>query len=288
MALKKLLRPSNRKVRFMVGFLLVGLFCIQCIPAGPEGTTSKVIAKGRPVEPEDTSAKLLELARTDHIALLNHCMAHYDRTVEDYTCTLMKQERIRGAWGDEQEVSVKFRQKPFSVAMKFVRNAPIGDRVIYVEGKYDNKMLVRPKSGILRMLTGGSVFREPAGAEAMKKTLRPVNLFGFRRGTLALIGVYEQAKKAGHLKESYVGTAEVAGRQTLVLERFLPPEGDYPAWRTLIYVDTEYLVPICIEGWDWAKQRNCRYVYKDIQFNVGLTDDDFLPEANGIKVPEKK
>ena len=287
MALKKLLRPTNRRTRYLVGCLLVGLFCIQCIPSGPEGPMSKVIAKGRPVEDENTSANLLELARTDHVALLKHCMANYDRTVHDYTCTLIKQEQIRGAWGKEQEVAVKFRQEPFSVAMSWQRNAPIGDRVIYVEGKYNNKMLVRPKSGLLRVLTGGSVFRQPAGAEAMKNTLRPVNLFGFRRGTIALIDVYEQARKLRHSEESFAGTAEVAGRQTLVLQRLLPPEGDYPAWKTLVYIDTEYLVPICIEGWDWAKRRNCRYIYKDIQFNVGLTDDDFLPEANGIKPPKK-
>ena len=288
MALRWLLRPTNRRIRYLVGCLLVGLFCIQCIPTGDNGAGSVVIAKGQFGNPEDALEKLVHLAKTDHIALLEHCQDHYVRSYRDYVCTLFKQERIKGALGKEQEIQVKFRQSPFSVAMEWLRNAPIGDRVLYVEGKYDDKMIVRPKSGFPQLLTGGSVRRKPDGADAMKNTLRPVNLFGFHRGMRELIKVYREAKEAGHLKQAFGEFAEVAGRRAVVLERYLPPERDYPAWKTLIYIDVDYLVPICIEGFDWEQRLSSRYVYKDIQFNVGLTEDDFLPEANGIKVAKKK
>ena len=40
MLLKRLLRPTNRGIRYLVGALLVGLLCIQCLPAGRDGQAS--------------------------------------------------------------------------------------------------------------------------------------------------------------------------------------------------------------------------------------------------------
>ncbi len=287
MALKRLLRPTNRRVRYLVGFLLVGLFCIQCIPTRQGEECDIVIAQQAAPNPVDEGQQLLQWAKSDHVALLTHCLENYARSYRDYTCKLTKHERIRGSLPRQpQEIAVKFRQEPFSVAMKWLRNAPIGDRVLYVEGKHNNRMLVRPK-GLLVLLTGGPVWRKPDGPDAMKNTLRPVTLFGFQRGMRELVKVYRQAREAGDCKEAFAGYAEVAGRNALVLERYLPAKGDYPAWKTVVYVDPEYLVPICIEGFDWDNKLSSRYVYSDLRFNVGLTDDDFLPEANDMKLPRK-
>ena len=287
MSLKQILRPSNRRVRYLVGLLLVGLFCIQCIH--PTDTTSTVaIATIRDADPKAAAQKIVDLAKTDHIALLKYCLDHYNKTCRDYTCTLIKQERISGVLGAEQEVQAKYKESPFSVAMQWTRNAPLGDRVLYVEGKNDNNMLVRPANNFLRMLAGGAVTRKPDGPEAMRNTLLPC-LFGFRKGMEDLIRVYCEARDAGHLKEAFGGFAEVAGRKTIVLERYLPAADNYPAWKTLLYIDPEFLVPVCIEGYDWDKQLSSRYVFQNIRFNTGLTDDDFLPEANDMKVaPAKK
>jgi len=286
MSLKQVLRPSNRRVRYLVGLLLVGLFCIQCISV--DTGSRVVIARGRDIDPKAVARKVVDLAKTDQIALLKYCLDHYNRTCRDYTCTLIKQERISGVLGAEQEVQVKYKESPFSVAMHWTRNAPLGDRVLYVEGKNDNNMLVRPANKFLLMLAGGAVSRKPDGPEAMRNTLRPVNLFGFRKGMEDLIKVYCEARDAGHLKEVFGGFAEVAGRKTIVLERYLPAADNYPAWKTVLYIDPEFLVPICIEGYDWDKRFSSRYVFENIRFNTGLTDDDFLPEANDMKVAPAK
>jgi hypothetical protein len=269
--------------------LLVGLFCIQCISGGVDTGSRIAIGGNQDGDPKAVAGKVVELAKTDHIALLKYCLDHYNRTYRDYTCTLVKQERINGVLGAEQEVQVKYKELPFSVAMKWTRNPPLGDRLLYVEGKFDNNMMVRPANNLLRVLTGGQVLRKPDGPEAMRSTLRPVNLFGFRRGMEELIKVYCDARDAGHLKEAFGGFAEVAGRKTLVLERYLPAAGNYPAWKTVICIDLEFLVPVCIEGHDWDKQLSSRYVFENVRFNTGLTDDDFLPEANDMKsTPAKK
>jgi hypothetical protein len=286
MTFRQWLRPTNRRIRWLVGCLLVGLFCIQCTRVVEVNHSNVVIARSQNVDGADATENVLHLAKTDPVALLEQCIDH-TRRYRDYTCTLIKQERINGALGKEQEIQVKFLASPFSVAMHWTRNAPIGDRVLYVEGKHDNKMIVRPKSGFFRLLTGGAVLRKPNGPDAMKNTLRPVNLFGFGRGMKELLAVYEQARDAGDLKTVFGGAANVAGREALVLERYLPAKDDYPACKTLVYIDPEYLVATCIEGYDWEGRLSSRYVYKDVHFNVGLTEDDFLPAANGIALPKK-
>lgn len=286
MVIKRMLRPSNRAIRWAVGGLLVTMACLQLVETVPDEGTQVTVPTRVSRAAADTSDGLVGLARTDHIGLLERCLSNYDGLWRDYTCTLVKQERIDGTLGREQEIAVKFLDRPFSVAMRWLRNAPIADRVLYVEGIREGHMLARPKSGLLRLLTGGHVLRKPDGPEAMRNTLRPVSVFGFRRSLEALLGVYRQALAAGHLSQSFGGRAEVAGRRTLVLERSLPALHEYPAGTTRVYVDIEHLVPVCVEGFGWEDELLCRYTYKDVRLNVGLEADDFLPEANGMASAE--
>jgi len=285
--LKRLFRPTNRRARLLVGILLAGLFCVQCTRPGADPEFSLVtVIDGKAIGKNSPAVlqKVEDLAKTDHTALLEYCLEKYQGRYRDYTCTLVKQERIRGALTAEQWVDVKFMASPFSVAMKWTKNPPIGDRVVYVEGKYNNQMLVRP-GGLLGKLVG-TVLRKPDGPEAQRNTLRPVNLFGFERGMESLIQVYRQAERAGDLQETFGGYAAVDGRQTIALVRHLPPKDDYPAYETRVYIDLEYLVPILIEGIDWDNELSCRYLYRNIRFNVGLRDEDFRPEANDMKPPK--
>ncbi|MHC4294270.1 MAG: DUF1571 domain-containing protein [Planctomycetota bacterium] len=240
---------------------------------------------GRPVGKiaPSTLTYFEQLAKNDHIALLEHCLKNYESNYRDFTCMFIKQERLRGVLGSEQEISVKHMTSPFSVALAWTKNAPIGDAVLYVEGKYNNQMLVRP-NGLLKLIVP-SVLRKPDGAEALRSTLRPVNMFGFGRGLKSLIDVYSHAREEGDLKTVFGEYAEVAGRKCVALIRFLPPKDDYPAYKTITYIDLDYLVPVCIEGFDWDDQLQCRYLYRDLKFNVGLTADDFTPQAAAIAAP---
>ena len=274
----------------LVGLFLAGLFCTQFISSTEAKKNSNLIQviSGQTIgeNAPEVLRKLERLAKTDHIALLEFCLKNYHDRYNDYTCTLIKRERIAGVWGKEQHIAVRFLDKPFSVAMKWLSNAPIGDRVLYVEGKYGGNMLVRPKSPILRALVGGVVRREPSGRDVMKTTLRPVNMFGFERGLRSLLKIYRLADKNGDLKEVFGEYGQLAGRKVIILERYLPAKKEYPAKKTVICIDVEYLLPICIEGYNWDDQPTSRYVYKDVRLNIGLSPDDFLPEANDMKSPK--
>ena len=285
MSLKRAFRASNIRVRLLVGLLLAVLFCIQCTRSDAFRVHPLVKqVSGLPaagVRPQQLR-KLERLARTDHLALIDWALEHYRESYRDYTCTLVKQERIAGQLKTEQWIKVKFREQPFSVAMAWVKNAPIGDRVLYVEGKYNGQMLVRP-AGLLYKLIGTQM-RKPDGPEAMANTLRPVTMFGFRRALESLRRVYALAASRGEGVCRFLGYREVAGRYALALERVLPPREDYPAKTTIWYLDAEWLVPLAVEGWDWDDRLTCSYLYRDVKFNVGLTDEDFTPEANGMRL----
>ena len=280
MSIRKLVRPTNGRIRLAVGLGLLALICIQCVNPTEAVRETDLFGSARIDTASEPVAQRLEtLAATDPIALLTLCIKHYDKTIGDYTCTFIKRERIQGKDGASQEIRVKFLDRPFSVAMRWVKNAPIGDRCLFVEGKHDGNVLIRPK-GLLSLI--GTVKRKPDSNAVMANTLRPISLFGFRRGLQSLLDVYELAASRGDLKTSFGGYRSVAGRNTLVLERLLPARDDYPAKKTRIYIDLELLVPVCIEAWDWDGNLESRYIYKDIKVNTGLSADDFTPQANGL------
>ena len=280
LTVKRIFRLTNNRVRLGVGLVLAAMFCIQCCqPTAPEG--GALIAGGqKDVLTAGDVQQLEALARTDHCKLLRLALERHKKGVQNYTCTLIKQERISGTLKDEQWIEVKHMAEPYSVAMKWVKNVPLGDRAIYVEGKYNGMMLVRPR-GLLAML--GTVPRDPASKQVMENTLRPITKFGFRKSLESLLVVYELATARGEIKTGYRGIKEVAGKEALVLVRELPARDDYPAKRTVAYLGVDDLVPLAVEGYDWDDQLICRYVFKDVKFNVALTEKDFTPAANDMK-----
>jgi len=227
-------------------------------------------------------AKLENLARKDHISLLQWCLQNYDKTVTDYSCTLIKQERLNGRLLPEQQIKVKYVDSPFSVAMTWVKNPGKADRAIYVEGKYDGNMLIRPAASWLRMIRP-QVRRLPNGKDAQKATLRSIDMFGFRNGLVNLLKIYSLADKAGELAMEFGGYSTVAGKKCIVIVRHLPAtDPAYPNKITEIHIDIERLLPICVKGIGWDDELLCNYIYKDLRFNVGLGAKDFLPENNGM------
>lgn len=288
MKLKKILAPTNRNVRIIVGLLLGLLILVQLT----QFNSVKAVDKTKITEINRQQVKGLDIdlktqlenwAKTDHVALLDYCLNRCN--FPGYTCTFVKQEVINGRMKEEQEIKVKFKEAPFSVAMEWLTNPPAGDRVIYIEGKYSGQMLVRPTNLLARKLCP-TAKRSPDGPDAMQNTLRPVNLFGFKKCLQSLKDVYVQAAKAGDLRQEFGGFKKIGDRQTIELIRWLPAKDDYPAKKTITYIDLEWFVPIEIYGENWDDQFQCRYLYKDVDFGAALTDADFLPENNDMKSPK--
>lgn len=258
------------------------LACIGCEAPSDAGLSVQPVGAATQPAPN----RLEQLARTDHAALLEHCLQRCRARYHRYTCTVVKQERLGGRLRRVQHVDVKFLDKPFSVAMVWTKNAGPAERLLYVEGKYGGNMLVRPSSPLARLLAGQSVQRRPDDKEARKNSLRTIDQFGFENGLKSLLEFYRLGKADGVLKEEFGGYAKLAGRTALVLVRYLSDDPKYPCYLTRTYIDVEHLVPICVEGFDSKDRLVCRYVYRDVDFAAPLTEKDFTPEANGMAPPK--
>lgn len=293
MSFMRVFRPTNSRIRLWVGLILATLFCIQCTRSEAVRDENVVtVVDGKTIGHVSPArlAELEKLAKTNHVELLKQAMDHYRASYQDYTCTFCKTERVDGQLRATQKIDVKFRQKPFSVVMHWLVNSPMADRMLYVQGKYDGQMVVMPK-GLLSVVTGGAVLRDPSGKDAMANTLRPVTMFGFENMMGNLLDVYQIAAARHELQTSFLGYGEMCGRKVLILQRVLPYTKEYAARAgktTVWYLDVEYLVPLAMETHDWTDQLVAKYSYADIKFNMGLSDKDFTPEANGIQYNPQK
>src|SRR5882724_1004735 len=64
--------------------------------------------------------------------------------VKDYTCMLVSQERVKGKLLDQNFIQLKMKTEPFSVRMRWLGpEKDKGQEVIFVEGKNNNKMMVK-------------------------------------------------------------------------------------------------------------------------------------------------
>jgi len=228
--------------------------------------------------PKDES----ELAGEDPMTLLERSLDYSTNQYRDYTGTLVRQERIGSELKPIQTIQFKYRAEPHSVAMQWMENAPDADVVLYVHGRYHNHMLVRP-TGVSKFLVS-CVRVAPTSPQAMKSSLRPITQFGFNRNIRSFLEICRQAEAAGDLQLENKGIqwVEETGRNAVLLVRRLPEGKNYPADLTRFYIDTEYLIPVKVEGLDPLGNRIFYYVFKDLQFNTGLTEEDFTPQSQGL------
>ncbi len=119
------------------GVLLLGIGIGAERPASQVGETA---TESKPPTKGDALQQPLEL--------IAKARAAYAK-VHDYTCTLIKQERIRGKLTPNNVVALKIRKTPFSVNMLWKEPRSLeGQEVCWVEGKNDGNMRVKP-SGLL-------------------------------------------------------------------------------------------------------------------------------------------
>ena len=225
-------------------------------------------------------AELERLAREDALGLLKLALKNYQNAVRDYVCTFIKQERIDGHLNEEEKIRVCFKEAPFSVMMSWCEPKGLVDKVLYVDKDNNSIMLVRP-TGLAGMLVN-TVRRDVHDPKVKKITLRTPAQFGFGRSLQDIIAVCEQAQQNGDLTTDYLGIKKMDGRDCLVLVRKLPMDKGYPSAKLVVYLDKEYLLPTRVESYDAAGNRFSLYMYLDVRFNLGLTDELFSPQANGM------
>jgi hypothetical protein len=211
------------------------------------------------------------------------CRDHYVDTVSDYRCRFHVTEPSGRGPATEQVMEVRFREDPYGVDMRWVKNAGPARRVTYVTGRWREggreRALIFP-SGVLALLVPGGVKRDIHAPDVRGASRRPIDLFGFKNTLDFHIKYCEMAQGDPAYRLAYLGRGEVDGRATFVFERRLPLSTEaatFPDRVQIINIDCGWLVPTGCFAYadDEREQLLGRYVATDVEFNVGLTDEDF-------------
>jgi hypothetical protein len=280
--------------------LIVGAFFTLVVrQAGAEPLAAKSssqpaerTANYRPVSPapQVTSAHhpllpVLQYARQEQAYLL--------QTVHDFTCRLVKRERIDGILQDYQHIDMLVREevresdrvvRPLCIFLRFVGPASVaGRRVLYVEGQNDGKMLVR---------NGGRHFDyvvaqlDPNGRTAQQESLVPITETGLNRVLQHMIEILErhmQADPSGaNTAVERLEGAKINKRPCSVVHIVhANRESGLEFHVANVFIDVELHVPVRVDFSDWPKRAGqtppllAEFTYTDLKLNVNLSDSAF-------------
>lgn len=213
--------------------------------------------------------------------------------VRDYSCRLIKRERIDGKLQDFQFAKVKVRCEerdgesvvtPFSVYMQYLAPKKMKDRrVLFIEGQNDGQVLVRKGGNLMKFL---KVRIDPNGAQAKRESRSPITDVGFGRMIERLISRTEddmrRDPKGDNTKVSYFRDAKVNDRKCTHIKIVHPKRDDELDYHIAsLYIDNELQVPIRLVSYLWPDEDDGKpllkeeFTYVGLKLNVGLTDSDF-------------
>ncbi|MEC9003823.1 MAG: DUF1571 domain-containing protein [Planctomycetota bacterium] len=248
------------------------VFRVAKTPAPTAGKT----AKEHPLDPA--------------IKVARECLVNIQSNVKDYTCTLVKRERINGTLGDYEYMYTKIRNQrvangkivsPLSAYMYFVKPAAVkGREVLYVAGQNNGKMCAHEGGTKGRLIP--SVWLAPNGVIAMKGQRYPLSEIGIENLVVKLIERGLRDRTRDECEVEFRRGAKINGRECTIIQVTHPrrrPYFDFHIAR--IFIDNQYNVPIRYAAYDWPKAANAKpevveeYTYLNLKINVGLTEEDF-------------
>lgn len=214
------------------------------------------------------------------------------KEVNDYTCTLVKRERVNGTLGDFEYAKVKVRNRkvkdgqvvvPFSVYMGFIKPAAVKDReVIYIEGANNDKLVAHEGGPGGKWLP--TVWLKPTGTLAMKGQRYPITEVGIENLVAKLVerGERDRANGLGNCEVSFHKDAKINGRPCTLLQiKHAKPAPNLDFHQAQIFIDDELQLPVryAAHGFPTAEGEELpvieEYTYVNLELNVGLSDSDF-------------
>ncbi len=229
------------------------------------------------------------------INLARNGLRNLQENVRDYTCVMLKRERIDGKLPDDYEymfAKIRSEQRnngkvvvPFSVYLYFLKPADTkGREVIYVRGYNDDKLIAHePSSSLLSKF--GPVSLRPDGMMAMRGCRYPITEIGMETLIVRLLEKGQHDRQYGEVDVKFHKGAKINGRVCTMLEVVHPVKRPYFEFhKAQIFIDDELNVPIRYAAWSWPVREGGdpvleeEYTYLQVKLNQGLTDEDFSPD----------
>jgi len=224
------------------------------------------------------------------LEIANESLKIIEQTIDDYTCRIIKQERIRGELPPAEHMDAKIRNRkvkdgkvvvPLSVYMKFVAPENVkGREVVWVQGKNNDKLRAHEGGTTGRFLP--SVWLDPDGALAMRGQLHPIYDIGIENLVLKLIERGTKEKKYPECEVDFVPGAKINGRGCTLLKVVHPVQrSHFEFYKAEIFIDDELKIPVRYAAYFWPDKPGQpepvleAYTYLNMKINVGLKDADF-------------
>jgi len=273
--LRRLFTPAK-----LLSLVLLGLAGLACatyltrpaasaapIPAAPVALAAAAAPENPAANPLDEPLKLLAAAQQTF------------RSVQDYTCTLVKQERMNGQLQPVNVMTMMVRNNPFSVYLKwFQPKAQAGQEACYVAGRNGGRMRARSR-GVLGAV--GFVSIDPDDPRARKSSNHSITEAGLGN----LMARFDRGWRAEynlHKTQVRLGEYEYNKRRCIRVETTRSERLQNTVYRSVIYFDKQLKLPIRVETYDWPRQGGNPngdlievYSYVNLRLNVGLPDEVF-------------
>jgi hypothetical protein len=201
--------------------------------------------------------------------------------IRDYTCTMVKQERVQGRLQEQNIMILKVRTQPFSVYMRWLSPQQFaGQEVAFVYGRNNNKMRVHFARGVKNVVGWKSV--DPNDPRVFQHSRHTIYEAGIGNMIEQLIQNLEKEKQ---VNKTQVRIAEYTynNRRCYRVEATgteRSPEAQ--VGRCVFYLDKESKLPIRMENYEWPSTPGGTgellevFSFVDIRLNTGLGDADFV------------
>jgi hypothetical protein len=281
----------SRILHQLKSYVPVGLLLLICLSLAPVqqfiGSKSFLSAQIGPdvdiTKELPSPQRFAQLCQTDPVQSLEAALSRYQKEIDEYTCTMIKRERIKNKLRNEEEIRCWFREKPFSVLMEWVKGADRADASLFVQGEHDNKLLIRP-TGLayqgLRILGKYYADRTTNDPEVLDASRFTVYEFGIGKGMERTFTAWKAAQERGNFNIEYLGEQvipEVGNRPCYVIKRHCNPPEEEGLTDITIMLDKETWLQV---GSILKKQDDLigYYYFKDINFKPPFSANQFHPE----------
>lgn len=284
------------RIAWLVSFALIVAVALGSSIAGAEETEPKKDKSDEPAEKLASFAAPLakpKQRRTDHplypaLVLAEEALESIDKNIDDYTCKIVRRERVAGKLGKYEFINAKVRHEqgegeekiPFSVYLRFDKPAAVeGREALYISGTHGDRVLVRRGGQRMAYM---STYLKPDSRLAMRENRYPITDLGFKRLVEQLVGVIENDMQHDECKVTFFKGAKVDERTCTRIEVIHPVERDHFTFhKAMVFVDDKDKIPVGYASFFWPREEGGKpllleeYIYTDVKLNVGLSDDDF-------------